>query len=107
VTWGCLFNALSRAAAVTAPCGYAGAAFGAIGYNRSPMPTTGIKQMSEIEKETIFGGTSQEVLRKYDEWYKSRADKIELVHLSDVEAPELIENNAGEGYRMRVEYKKK
>jgi hypothetical protein len=71
------------------------------------MPATGIKQMSEIEKETIFGDTSQEVLRKYDEWYKSRADKIELVHLSDIEGPKVIENNAGKGYWMRVEYKTK
>jgi hypothetical protein len=38
---------------------------------------------------------------------KSRADKIELVHLSDVEGPKVIENNVGKGYRMRVEYEKK
>jgi sugar phosphate isomerase/epimerase len=63
--------------------------------------------MSEIEKETIFGDTSQEVLRKYDEWYQSRADKIELVHLSDVEGPKVIENSVSNGYRMHVEYKKK
>jgi hypothetical protein len=63
--------------------------------------------MSEIEKETIFGDTSQELLRKYDEWYNPRADKIEIVQLSDVEGPKVIENNVGKGYRMRVEYKKK
>jgi hypothetical protein len=63
--------------------------------------------MSEIEKETIFGDTPQEVLRKYDEWYSPRADKIEIVHLSEVEGPKAVENMVGRGYRMRVEYKKK
>ena len=63
--------------------------------------------MSEIESETIFGLTHQEVLRKYDEWYSPRANKIEIVHLSDVEGPKVIENKVGQGYRMRVEYKKK
>jgi hypothetical protein len=49
----------------------------------------------------------QEVLRKYDEWYNPRADKIEIVRLSEVEGPKAVENMVGKGYQMRVEYKKK
>jgi hypothetical protein len=49
----------------------------------------------------------QEVLRKYDEWCNPRADKIEIVRLSEVEGPKAVESMVGKGYQMRVEYKKK
>jgi hypothetical protein len=63
--------------------------------------------MRETEEEEIHGDTFQEVLKYYDEWYRARADKIEIVDKSEIEGPKVIEKGVGRGYRMKVKYQKK
>jgi hypothetical protein len=36
-----------------------------------------------------------------------RANVIEIIHMSAIDGPKVIENKSSQGYRMEVEYKEK
>jgi hypothetical protein len=64
-------------------------------------------KMAQTEKEIFFGDTPQEVMKKYDEWHNPRRNIIDIVYMSAVEGPKVIENRSSRGYRMEVEFKEK